>query len=95
MEIVRKMSNAYWPRTGFNDSADRISGDAAVDKLTIGELAQFYKECTCGPTYCMVTRRVQELLQEFPPHVENKRQRVVDALAAAEHAYLSLKSIVE
>lgn len=60
MNLARKMSLAYWPNPHLNESADVARGDAAVDALTVGELHQFFQECTCGPTFCMVRRRVAQ-----------------------------------
>ena len=91
--LVRKLSEAYWPNHGANESANRTSGDAAVDKLTIGELAQFYQEVQSGPTYCMVTQRVQELLKQFPPHIEDKKNRMASAVDAAKASLAALSSI--
>lgn len=92
-EMARRMGRAFWPNEGANESADRERGNAEVDKLTIGELAQFYGECQAGPTYCVVTDRVQELLKKFPPHIEDKRARVEAAFEAAKSALLALNTI--
>lgn len=88
-EITRRLSDAYCPNPAKNESAHRDAGNAAVDALTIGELAKFFTECKAGPTYCMVKARVQELLKQFPPHIEDKRERAlaaVEALKSALHA---------
>ena len=91
--ITRKLSLAYWPNPSLNESANREQGDATVDKLTIGELAQFFAEIQAGPTYCMVARRVAELLKKFPPHIEDKRARASAALEEARLAVIALSNI--
>lgn len=93
--LSKKLSLAYWPDPAANESANRELGNAVVDACTIGQLTQFYKECDSGPTYCVVTERVQELLKKFPPRIEEKRERVQMALYAAEIAYQSLKQAAE
>jgi hypothetical protein len=89
-----KLNKAFWPNPSLNESADIEHGNAVVDKMTIGELAQFYTKVQTGPVYCMVTRRVQELLKNFPPHIEDKAARVAAALDAAKSALLALNSIL-
>lgn len=93
-ELSRRLSLAYWPRPELNESADRARGDAEVDKMSIGELAQYFSEVQIGPTYCMVARRVGELLKQFPPHIEDRKNRAVAALAAARTALFALSQII-
>jgi hypothetical protein len=52
----RLIDKAYWPRPWLNESADLAKGNAAVDKLSVGDLAAFFKYVTTGPTYCLVKR---------------------------------------
>lgn len=95
--ISRRLSLAYWPNPAANESANRQQGDAEVDKLTIGELLQFYAEnpeC-CGPTYCMVTRRVDELLRKLPPHIDDRRMKALAAIEAAKTALHSLNRVLD
>ena len=95
-ELTRRLTEAYWPLPDNpGQSADRASGDKVVDSLTLGELAQFYAECTCGPTYCLVTERVETLLKQFPPFIERRRQEALNALEAAQYAYQGLRQAVE
>lgn len=93
-KITKRLSLAYWPNPEKNESASK-SGDAAVDKLTIAELVQFYSECRVGPTYCMVTQRVREQLSKLPPHIEDKKTRALAAIDAARQALLSLNTILD
>ncbi len=95
MNIVRKLSLAFWPNPAANESAHVDAGNAVVDGLTLGELVQFYRECQTGPTYVMVSRRVHEQLKLFPPHIEDRRQRVKAALEEARLAYARLKEVLE
>jgi hypothetical protein len=94
LELVRHISSVYWPPGEGNCSAKKVLGDAAVDRLTLGELLVFYTECTTGPTYCMVTRRVQEVLKQFLPHIEAKRSAAVLAMASAKAAFNALADAV-
>lgn len=97
--IYQRLSQAYWPPDkGAGASADRQAGNAAVDALTLGELAAFYQECAphfCGPTYCIVTERVQELLKAFPPHIEDKKRRLEAAIEQARLAWMGFKKVID
>lgn len=95
VDICRRLSLAYWPNPAANESANVERGDAAVDKLTLGELAQFYSVVQTGPTYCMVTRRVEQLLRKFPPHVDDRKERAIAAIEQAKSALRSLGSMLE
>lgn len=90
--IARQCSQAYWPRPG-NHSADRAAGDAFVDSLTIGQLAEFFSTCTTGPTFCMVRRRVTQLLEKLPPNIVDKREAALHALEQARLAMHALNDV--
>ena len=62
-DLYQRLTLAYWPNPKLNESAHRESGDAAVDGLTIGEIAAFLQEANTGPTYCVVRRRVDTLMK--------------------------------
>lgn len=56
--LHKRLSLAYWPKPELNESANRVKGDAAVDRLSIEQLALFFRYIDAGPTYCMVKQRV-------------------------------------
>ena len=75
MDRQKEITQAYWSPERVaddpehNPSADRVSGDAFVDTLTIGELVEFFDAHESGPTYCMVKQRLEEMLDKLPPRL--------------------------
>ena len=87
-EIAHAIMMAYWPRTSFNDPADRKSGDSYIKALTIGEVEavlDFFgppDKGGRGPTYCMFAEVLGSMFDKIRQSLGLPRNHLVDKESA-------------
>lgn len=92
----KHITDAYWqPERGSNPPADINSGNLVVDKMSIGDLVEFFSVYKCGPTYCLVKERVVANLDKLPPrlNIVSAKEQVQSALAQLATAERQIRNL--